>query len=330
MVAGYFFRRFIEAVFVIFAIITINFFLVRFMPGDPVVHIIGEDEYLNLSTTAPEVIEEIRAEYGLDKPLSLQYVTYLQKTAKLDFGNSYRNKLPVLDTILFRMKWTLLLAVVSTIVAAGIGGMLGLAAGWKPEGFLDKLLTPVLLFFSSIPENCLAILFLLIFAFHLELFPVGGITSGGLAGVRKAVDVMWHMALPAMILIIHKSASNFMLMKSTAISVRGEEYIATAVSKGLPGRTVLFRHLAKNAICPFITSVCMQFGNMFAGAMMVEIVFSWKGMGSLIYDSVNARDYPMLHTSFLIIGVCVVLFNLLSDIVCAAIDPRIREGIANE
>jgi peptide/nickel transport system permease protein len=323
-------KRVVEALFVIWAIMTINFFLVRFMPGDPVVHIIGEDEYQLLATSSPEAIEQIRVEYGLDRSLPEQYGTYLHKTATLDFGSSYRNKQPVLDTILFRMRWTLPLALVATLAAACLGGMLGLRAGYHPKKLLDKIVTPLALVISTIPSNCLAIIFLLIFSFHLGWFPIGGVSSGGLAGAEKALDVLWHMALPAIILILYKASANFMLMKSTMLTIKEEAYVTTAVSKGLSGGKVIAVHLARNALGPFVTSVCMQFGSMFAGAMMVEIVFSWKGMGTLIYDSVTARDYPMLHTSFLIIGVCVVSFNMLADLICAAIDPRIREGIVHE
>ena len=124
-------------VFIIFCIITINFILIRFMPGDPVVHIIGEDEYLRLEAEAPEVIEEVRREYGLDKPLPVQYITYLNKTLHLDFGNSYRTKLPVLETVLFRMRWTLLLTIPAIVLSSVLGGGLGLRAGWKKGGLLS-------------------------------------------------------------------------------------------------------------------------------------------------------------------------------------------------
>ena len=132
-------KRLVEAVFIIFCIITINFILIRFMPGDPVVHIIGEDEYLRLEAEAPEVIEEVRREYGLDKPLPVQYITYLNKTLHLDFGNSYRTKLPVLETVLFRMRWTLLLTIPAIVLSSVLGGGLGLRAGWKKGGLLDTI-----------------------------------------------------------------------------------------------------------------------------------------------------------------------------------------------
>ena len=133
------------------------------------------------------------------------------------------------------------------------------------------------------------------------------------------------MTLPLMILVVLRTSSYYMLMKSTVQSIRDEEYITVARSKGFTQGQVLRRHVLKNALCPYLTSVCMQFGHILGGSMLVEVVFSWKGMGTLIYDSVNTKDFPMLQTCFLFIGICVVLFNLLADILNMCIDPRIRE-----
>lgn len=317
-------KRLLEALFIVFCIITINFVLVRFMPGDPVVHIIGEDEYLRLEAEAPEVIEEVRRDYGLDQPLWVQYVTYLNKTVHLDFGNSYRTKLPVLETVMFRMRWTILLAIPAILISALLGGWLGLRAGWRKGGLLDTVCSPIMLLLNTIPTNCMAIIFLLVFAFRMGLFPISGITSGGLTGLAKAIDILWHMALPLAVLALLRTSSYYMLMKSTVQTIRDEEYIAVARSKGFSQEQVLLRHVLKNALCPYLTSVCMQFGHILGGSMLVEVVFSWKGMGTLIYDAVNTKDFPMLQTCFLFIGICVVLFNLLADVLNLIIDPRTR------
>ena len=317
-------KRLLEALFIVFCIITINFVLVRFMPGDPVVHIIGEDEYLRLEAEAPEVIEEVRRDYGLDQPLWVQYVTYLNKTVHLDFGNSYRTKLPVLETVMFRMRWAILLAIPAILISALLGGWLCLRAGWRKGGLLDTVCSPIMLLLNTIPTNCMAIIFLLVFAFRMGLFPISGITSGGLTGLAKAIDILWHMALPLAVLALLRTSSYYMLMKSTVQTIRDEEYIAVARSKGFSQEQVLLRHVLKNALCPYLTSVCMQFGHILGGSMLVEVVFSWKGMGTLIYDAVNTKDFPMLQTCFLFIGICVVLFNLLADVLNLIIDPRTR------
>lgn len=318
-------RRILESIFIIFCIITINFLLIRFMPGDPVVHIIGEEEYFRLESSAPEMLEEIREDYGLNDSLLTQYFTYLNKTLHLEFGTSYRTKLPVLETVLFRMKWTLLLALPTIILSALLGGWLGLRAGWHKGGRLDMVISPIMLVLNTVPSNCLAILMLLFFAFRMGLFPIGGITSGGLSGMEKAVDILWHMTLPLSVFVLLRTSSNYMLMKSTVQTIRDEEYVNVARCKGFSQRQVLHRHVLKNALCPYLTSVCMQFGHILGGSMMIEVVFSWKGMGTLIYDAVNAKDFPVLQTCFLFIGICVVLFNLLADVINLVIDPRIRE-----
>lgn len=308
----------------LFCIITINFLLIRFMPGDPVKYIIGEDEYLRLEMTKPEVLEEVKAEYGLDQPLPMQYITYLNKTVYLDFGNSYRTKTPVLPTVLFRMKWTLILAIPAVLVSAVVGGLLGALSGWKSGKKLDSVLSPVLMVISSIPTNALAILCLLIFAFKLKWFPLAGMTSGGLTGIERILDIGWHMALPFLVMVIFKIASDYMLMKSTVEGICKEEYITVAQSKGISDARLVFGHILKNALCPYLTSLCMQFGHILAGSMMVEIVFSWKGMGALIYNSVNTKDFPMIQTCFLFIGICIIVFNFLADIINMVIDPRLR------
>ena len=181
-----------------------------------------------------------------------------------------------------------------------------------------------MLLLNTIPTNCMAIIFLLVFAFRMGLFPISGITSGGLTGLAKAIDILWHMALPLAVLALLRTSSYYMLMKSTVQTIRDEEYIAVARSKGFSQEQVLLRHVLKNALCPYLTSVCMQFGHILGGSMLVEVVFSWKGMGTLIYDAVNTKDFPMLQTCFLFIGICVVLFNLLADVLNLIIDPRTR------
>lgn len=321
--------RLLESVAIILCVVIMNFFLIRFMPGDPVMHIIGEQEYYNLEITDPSRLEDIRAEYGLDASLLQQLATYVGKTLRLDFGNSFRSKTPVLETVLFRMKWTLALAIPATVIAGILGALLGMRAGWNPGGRFDLVTTPFFLTVSSIPSNCLSIVFLVLFAFKAGLFPVGGITSGGLFGMAKFKDVLNHIALPMSVLILYKTAGNFMLMKSAVSLIRQEEYVTTAISKGCSKQRVLLCHVLKNSACPYITSMCMQFGGMMAGAMMVEIVFSWKGMGTLINEAVSAKDFPMLQTCFLFIAISVVIFNLISDLLNLAIDPRVREGAHN-
>ncbi len=311
----------------IFAVITISFLMVRFMPGDPLMHLVGQDRYYQLLEEAPAELERIAERYGLNDTLWEQYLSYLKSIVTLDFGIAYSNNQPVLANVLERARWTLLLSVPTFVLGGLAGAVLGVIAGWKPGGLFDKLVTPLMLFLNTVPTNCIGILFLVVFAFKLGWFPVNGMTSGGLSGLAKAVDILWHAALPLSLLVLFRTAGNFLLMKSNVSQIRGEEYVVTAYSKGLADRRVLFRHVVKNALLPFVTSLCMQLGNLLSGSMLLEVIFGWRGMGNLFYTAVSSRDFPTAQLCFMISAVCVVAGTLLSDIVIAVIDPRIKEGL---
>ncbi|MEG0379009.1 MAG: ABC transporter permease, partial [Eubacterium sp.] len=234
----------------------------------------------------------------------------------------------VVGVVLFRMKWTLLLAVSAIVISAVVGGALGVLAGYHKGGRLDSVLTFVFLLLETIPANCLALIVLVIFAFNLKWFPVGGMASGGLTGLAKFGDTLYHMVLPVSVLALFRTSGNFLMMKSFVSQIREEEYILTAEAKGLPRRKVLFSHVLRNVMVPYVTMLCMQFGTILSGAMIIEIVFSWKGMGTLIYDGVMQHDYPTVQLCFLMISVCVIFFHFLADILAWRLDPRLKEGAA--
>ena len=321
------FKKAVIAILTVYVVITVSFLMVRFMPGDPLVHLVGQERYYELLEDSPAELERIAERYGLNDTLWEQYVTYLKSTVTLDFGIAYSNKQPVLDNVLERAGWTLVLSVPTFILGGLLGAALGVLAGWKPGGLFDKIATPIMLFLNTVPTNCIGILFLVAFAFKLGWFPVNGMTSGGLSGLAKAADILWHAALPLTLLVLFRTAGNFLLMKSNVSQIRGEEYITTAYSKGLGERKVLFVHVVKNAMLPFVTSLCMQFGGLLSGSMILEVIFGWRGMGNLFYTAVSSRDFPTAQLCFMISAVCIVAGNLLGDVVIAAIDPRIKEGL---
>ncbi|BDF70290.1 ABC transporter permease [Oscillospiraceae bacterium] len=321
------FKKAVIAILTVYVVITVSFLMVRFMPGDPLVHLVGQERYYELLEDSPAELERIAQRYGLNDTLWEQYVTYLKSTVTLDFGIAYSNKQPVLDNVLERAGWTLVLSVPTFILGGLLGAALGVLAGWKPGGLFDKIATPIMLFLNTVPTNCIGILFLVAFAFKLGWFPVNGMTSGGLSGLAKAADILWHAALPLTLLVLFRTAGNFLLMKSNVSQIRGEEYITTAYSKGLGERKVLFVHVVKNAMLPFVTSLCMQFGGLLSGSMILEVIFGWRGMGNLFYTAVSSRDFPTAQLCFMISAVCIVAGNLLGDVVIAAIDPRIKEGL---
>lgn len=322
-------RRLLQCALTLFLVITINFFLIRMVPGDVLVGILGESEYTRLQTDFPKVLERVREKYGLNDSLPVQYVRYLRSMLQLDFGYSYANKQPVTRYVLYHMYWTMILLLPAILLSALIGGAAGLWAGWKRGGMADRVLTPLCIVLNNVPANFISILFLMFFAFRLKWFPLGGMTRGGLSGAAKALDVIRHMVLPVSILVLFRSCGNFLYMKSYTAQIAGQEFVTTALSKGVPDRRVLRRHIVKNALPPYLTLLCMQFGHLFSGSMILETVFSWKGMGTLLQTSAKAKDYPVLQFSILLIAATVLFFNLLADGLCAWIDPRIRrEGCA--
>ena len=318
-------NRILISIGTIFLIITISFFLVNSMPGDPLVNIMGDEEYYKVKNSNPELLTEIAEKYGLNESLPQRYFKYLKSILTLDFGYSYVKNQPVLDVALYRMKWTLLLAVPATILSAFIGGWLGIAAGWNSGGALDRIMTPLALVMNTIPTNCVAIIVLAIFAYRLRWFPISGMTSGGLVGWAKARDVLWHMALPLLVMVLSRSCGNFIHMKSYVTQIKSEEYILTATAKGVKRSRILRRHVLKNCFLPYITVLCMQFGHIVSGSIMVEVVFTWVGMGDMMNSSISSSDFPMMQLCFLITAVCMVLSNIAADVLYVVFDPRIEE-----
>ena len=315
------------ALLTIWLIITISFVLVHTMPGDPIIFLIGEEEYYYLMDNDPGYLEQLVEKYGLNDDMGTQYLRYMKSVATLDFGESYSNHRPVLDNFFAAAHWTLLLSIPTLIISCVLGAVLGIHAGMRPGGGFDRAATPFFLVLNTIPSNCLSLLLLILFAYRLRWVPINGMVSPGLEGAARTGSILHHMALPLGILIAFRTAGNFMLMKSTVSQIRSEEYVLTARSKGIGQRGVLFRHVLKNALVPYSTSLCMQLGGLLSGAMIVEVVFGWKGMGQMMYTAVSNRDFATAQFCFLLSAVCVVLSNLLGDIVNAAIDPRIREEV---
>ena len=316
-------KRLLGALLTIYVVITVSFFMVRFMPGDPLQHLVGQEEYYYLMENDPAELERLAEKYGLNDPVGVQYLRYLENVIHMDFGIAYSNKQPVVENVLNCMSWTIMLSIPTWIVGGLLGGILGVIAGWKPGKLFDSIMTHIALFLNTVPSNCIAILALVVFAYNLRWVPIGGMTSGMTTGWARTVDILHHMALPLSILILFRVSGDFMLMKSSVSQIRREDYTTTARAKGLPERKVLFRHVMKNALLPYVTSMCMQMGSLLSGSMMIETIFGWKGMGQLFYNAVSNRDFPTAQLCFLISAFCVVTANLVSDLIITVIDPRV-------
>ncbi len=312
---------------IILIILSINFFLPRAMPGDPLAYVLGENPDMPVRMTEEE--REMRlAEYGLDKPLPEQYLNYMVKLSKGDLGWSIERNAPVTELILVRLKWTLLLTGTSTIIYMLLGIFLGAESAWvrgkkKDTGSLISILT-----ISSLPTFFLGTLLAIFFAFKLDLFPMSGartLFATYANPLEEVLDILHHLVLPAATLIIVHIGGTYLLMRNSMLSVLGADYILSARAKGLSERYILNRHAIKNALLPIVTMAALMVEFMLTGTIFVEKVFTYPGIGLLLYDSVMCRDYPLMQGIFLFIAIPVVCANFIADMTYIWLDPRVRD-----
>jgi len=311
------------AVLTIFVIICANFVIFRVVPGDPVRLLFGDPR------AGPRRIAEMRELFGLTGSLWEQFVAYLRQLfLHGDLGFSFVHRVPVLEVILDRVPQTLLLIVTALIIAVVLGTILGAIAGWKTGTKFDSIIVTVSLGFYSIPTFILGIILMMIFAFALGLFPIGGMDTigAGYTGWAYVGDVAWHMFLPCGAIVIWYIGEYVILTRSAMQDVLDQDYIISARAKGVKESVILRRHALRNAILPVVTLTGMNLAFAVAGIIEAETVFRWPGVGRLLYDSVMSRDYPVLQGLFLIFAVVVVLANLVVDLIYGYIDPRIKVG----
>jgi len=314
-------RRLLHALLLIFAVVTLNFVLIHIAPGDPVETIAG-----SMGGLSEELREELRTQYGLDKPLPVQLGVYLGQVLRGDLGYSYYFNLPVTQLIAERVPATLLLVLSAVLGAFVVGTALGALAARKPGGVLSQAVTVLSIVGYSAPVFWTGIVLVIVFASALPIFPVSDMRSTGSsgAGLGACLDVLHHLVLPAFTLGFVYLAQYSRLARASVMEALAADYIRTARAKGVAERAVLYRHALRNAVLPVITMLGLQFGNVLAGAILVETVFNWPGLGRLAFDSVLRRDYPTLLGILLCSCVLVVVMNQLTDLAYRLIDPRIR------
>ena len=317
---GFAFRKAIAAIITIFAILCVNFVIFRIAPGDPVRMMFKDPR------VSAKQLELQRQKFGIDKPLSGQFVAYLKQLSKGDLGISFWQKRPVVDVIAERIPATLMLVLTALVIAVILGVALGAIAGWRNGTKLDTFLLTASLTMYSIPTFALGIILLLVFAYFLSIFPLGGIATpaSGFEGFEYIKDVAWHMFLPCFSIILWYIGEYVLLTRSSMMDVLGQDYIATARGKGLKESRILKNHALRNALLPVVTLTGINIGFAVAGVIEAETVFSWPGAGRLVYDAVVKRDYPLLQGVFLLFAVSVVLANLVIDLIYGFIDPRIK------
>jgi len=319
----YIIKRLLQAIPLLLGIATITFFIVHIAPGDPM-DMYMEKQYRK--EVDPRVIEALRHKYGLDQPLPVQYVKWLRNLAHGDLGESFRYRRPVLDLIEERIPYTLQITVLALLVGAALGIALGIISAVKQYSALDKITTVASLVFYSMPEFWLAIMLILVFAVNLRWLPTSQTRSLDyelFSWSGKVVDRLWHLILPVFVLGVASAAGTARYMRNQLLEVLSEEYVLAARARGLSERAVILKHALRNALIPIITIYGLELPFLLGGAVLVEKVFAWPGMGLLAVEAVEARDYPIILATSMIAAVLVVLGNLLADIIYAVVDPRI-------
>ena len=336
---SYFFRRLFLALIVIMGVMVITFFISRILPADPVRLFVG-------ARARPDVIEATRQELGLDQPLPVQFVSYVGSVLQGDFGTSFRTKRPILDDLKVFVPATLELVILSMILAVAIGIPVGVIGAAYRGTAIDQLSRIVTIAGVSVPSFWLALILQLLFFGVLEWLPLGGrlsrelaitnaipsitgfyIIDGILAGNWEAWrDAIWHLILPTFVLATYPISLTARMTRASMLEVLSETYIMAAEAAGLSRREILFKLALKNAIIPTLTVLGLVFAFSITGAILVEIVFSWPGLGTYVTESILAADFPVVMAVTLIVTVIYVTINLAVDLLQSSLDPRMRLG----
>ncbi len=312
------------AVIVVLAVVIINFFITRVLPGDPVGAIVGE------YPVPKEYIDHIRHSLGLDRPLVDQLGLYLLELTRGHLGFSFSNRQDVLDLVVSRALATLLLMIPGLIGASVLGLWLARIAIPRQGGLADVGITAITLFGYSVPVFWLGQLLVLLFAVQLGWLPAQGMHSlrNIPTGLALVGDFLVHAILPEFCIVIFYAAIVARVARASIGEALGQDFVITARAKGLSRRRVFWRHVLPNALTPIVTVIGYNFGYALTGAILLEAVFAWPGLGTLFIKSVATRDYPVLDGIFLVSAIAIVAINFLTDVVCGLIDPRIRSAHA--
>jgi peptide/nickel transport system permease protein len=314
-------RRTLYTLFTLFAVATILFFIFRMLPGEPTAQII--------SPALDEAAQaRMKAAFGLDKPLYVQYVLYLKNIVTLEWGRSFTTSKKVFDMLSYRFWNTIFLmgAAMCFTLVAGIG--LGMIMAWRRSGSFDVGATVGALVLQSAPPFVTGILLLMVLSYRLDIFPTGGMHTPGMrleTGIHILFnkDFLHHLVLPTITVAFYYLATPMLIMRDSMLEVLGSDFIELAKAKGLAPRVVMMKHAARNALLPVLTVSSIMVGFAIGGQVIVEQVFSWPGMGQLMVEAASGQDYPVAQATFLILAAVVIVLNLIADISYSYLDPRI-------
>jgi len=316
-VRGFLVRRLAALVPVLVGVSIIIFLLMHLAPGDVTTVLLGPQ-----ATEADRVA--LRRTLGLDRPVPVQYARWVARVAEGDLGTSIATSRPVAALILPRFLNTALLTATSLTLAMVIGYGAGLLAALRPRSVLDRVLTGLTLLLGSTPPFWLGLVLVLFFALRLHWLPVSGMTD--MAGDGGALDIARHLVLPTVTTALGPAAIITRLVRSSVLEAMGRPHVRVARAKGLGRGALLWRHVIRNALPPIMTITGLQLGYLLGGALFSEVVFAWPGLGSMLYDSITARDTPVVQAATLLIALLFVMVNILVDLVNAVLDPRLKES----
>lgn len=303
-------------------ILMLNFLLPRLMPGDPLMAIYGDEALIAMTT---ELKAHLVERFALDQPLWQQLGAYFLALFQGELGHSYYYNAPVLSVILGRLPWTLLLVGTSLVLSTILGIVLGIESGWRRGSKTDRTMLAGLMSLNGFPDFFLGMLLLIVFGVTLGIFPLAGALTpySGLSGIALVLDVLRHLFLPVTALTLAHLASGYLLTRNTMITVLKEPYMLTAKAKGLSERILKYRHAGRNSMLPVVTRTGIWIGRMVTGALFVELVFAYPGIGYLTYEALLARDYPIIQGVFLMVAIFVLVANFLVDLSYPKLDPRV-------
>ena len=329
---NYMLRRVAAALFKIWIVITITFFIVRLMPTNPIDAYVNElmDQY---GFSYEEAKDQAAALFNIDLDSSLwdQYVQYMVNLFHGDLGTSYRSKgTPVIKMIAKFLPWTLFSVGVSLLISFTLGILLGMIMAYRRESLLDHTLSALASIFSAIPNYLVGMMILVFLGVQWKIFPITKMRGSMSPGMKPAFtwafikDIFYHASLPILTYVLTTIGTWMLAMKSSTISTLGEDYITVAKARGLPERRIVTAYVGRNASLPLFTQLAISIGFIVGGSALIEFIFVYQGIGQLLLSSINTRDYPVMQGVFLVITISVILANFLADFVYSWLDPRIR------
>ena len=317
---AYIIRRLIQSILILFVIITVVFFMFRLIPSDPTAMLID-------SQISPEDQQRILVLWGLDKPLYLQYLLYIKNLLTGDFGLSFFYREPVFRLLLPTVLNTIALMGPAMVIAFLLAMFGGSYLGWKRGKVVEKVGVLGAIFYQSMPLFWLGIVALMAFSYSIRIFPTGGMRMMGygassLLETYFSIDFLWHLALPLIIASLWYMVSPLLIMRTSMLEVKGEDFLEMSLAKGFDQKTII-KHCARNALLPIVTHAAIMSGNIFGGQVLLETVFTWPGMGRTLVLAVMRLDYPVAQAAFLLMSGTVVIMNFIIDILYGYLDPRI-------